>query len=119
MAFIDSLVVFVVSALVGGLGIFVGASVIVQKGDYTHAVFTALIGALAWGVTSYLVGGIWLIGPILTLLAYLLVIKWRYGAGWIEAGGITLVAWVATVVVLAILRIVNLVPPDVLGIPGI
>jgi hypothetical protein len=46
MAPVDNLVVFVVGALIGGLGIYVGASAIAGGADYGHAVITALIGAL-------------------------------------------------------------------------
>lgn len=117
MALVDSVVVFVVSALVGGLGIYVGARVVVGKGDYGHAVVTALVGALVWFVVSALFGWVPLLGPALVLLAYLLVIRSRYRAGWLEAGGIALVAWLAAVVVLAVLRLAGVVPGDVLGIP--
>lgn len=46
MAFVDSLVVFVVSLLVGALGIYLGARVITDYDDYTYAIVTALIGAI-------------------------------------------------------------------------
>jgi hypothetical protein len=119
MALVDSLVVFVLSALVGGLGIYAGGQVIVGRGGYGHAVVTALIGALVWGVVGFLVGGIPLLGPVLTLLAYLLVIRSRYRAGWLEAGGIALVAWIAVLVVLYVLATVGVTTFDAIGVPGV
>jgi hypothetical protein len=52
----DSLVTFVVSLLVGGLGIYVGASVLADEDDYGHAVVTALVGALVWAIAAALLG---------------------------------------------------------------
>lgn len=46
MALIDSVIVFVVSLLVGALGVYVGARVITDYEDYTYAIVTALIGAV-------------------------------------------------------------------------
>lgn len=118
MALVDNLVVFVVGALIGGLGIYAGASVIVGRADYSHAVITALIGALVWAIVGRLVGGIPLVGPVLTLLAYLAVVKWRYRAGWLEAGGIALIAWVAVLVVLYLLALVGVGGFGAVGVPG-
>jgi len=116
MAITDSLAVFVVSLLLGGLGVHVGAMVVTGSRDYGHAVVTAGIGALVWSVVSGLAGG--LLGSVLTLLAYLLVIKWRYRTGWLGAGGIALVAWLVALVVLSVLASLGYVEFDALGVPG-
>ena len=63
MALIDSIVVFVVSLLVGALGIYLGARVITEYEDYTYAIVTALIGAIVWGIVGFLFGWIPLLGP--------------------------------------------------------
>ncbi|MFB6171048.1 MAG: hypothetical protein ABEJ23_00835 [Haloarculaceae archaeon] len=118
MAPFDSLVVFAVSALIGGLGIYVGGQFIAGRGDYSHAVVTALLGALVWTVVGVLFGGLPLLGPILTLLAYLAVVKWRYRTGWLAAGGIALVAWIAALVVLYVLALVGVTGFDAVGVPG-
>lgn len=119
MAPADNLVVLVVSLLVGGIGIYVGASVLASARSYTHAVVTAGIGAIVWSVVGTLVGGLPLVGPLLTLLAYLLVVKWRYGTGWLVAGGIAVVAWVAALVVLALLASVGATELSAVGIPNL
>jgi len=105
-----SIVVFVVSLLIGGLGIYVGAKVIVDVEDYTYAIGTALIGGLLWGVIEFFVP---LIGGILAFIAYLWIVNRRYPGDWIEAILITLVAWLAVVVVFIVLSL--LIP----GIEGI
>ena len=113
---VDSLIVFVVSLLVGAFGIYVGARMIADVEDYTYAVVTALVGSLVYAVVAFLVPFGWL-GLILALVAYLAVINWRYPGDWGEAIGITLVAWITVVVVMWILAAVGVVAPEATGIP--
>lgn len=119
MALVDNVVVLVASLLIGGLGILVGASVIASSRDYSHAVVTAALGAIVWAVVNAIVGGIPLLGPVLVLLAYLLVIRFRYGVGWVAAVGIALVAWVAVLVVLYLLATVGVTSFKATGVPGV
>ncbi|WP_380677985.1 hypothetical protein [Salinigranum sp. GCM10025319] len=119
MALIDSVVGFVVSLLVGGFGIYVGARVIVGEGDYERAVVTALVGAIVWAVVGFFLGWIPLLGPLLTLAAYVAVVNWRYPGGWISAAGIALVAWIASLVVLAVLSVLNVTSMSAFGVPGV
>lgn len=118
MAPVDRLVVFVVSLLIGGLGIHAGALLVAGRSDYGHAVITALIGALVWAIVGWLVGDVPLVGPVLTLLAYLAVVKWRYRASWLEAGGIALVAWIASLAVLYLLARIGVGSFEAVGVPG-
>ncbi|QLG64219.1 hypothetical protein [Halorarum salinum] len=118
MALIDSLIVFVVSLLIGALGIYVGARVITGTDDYTYAIVTALIGAIVWAVVGFVFGWIPFLGPLLVLIAYLAVINWRYPGGWLDAVGITLVAWVSVFVVLYVLALLNVATFEALGVPG-
>ena len=115
---IDSLVVFLVSLLIGALGIHLGARVVVDVSDYTYAVWTALFGAIVWSIVGFFVGWIPLLGPAIVLLAYLALIKRRYPGGWIDAAGITLVAWLAVVVVLYVLATAGVTTFDAAGVPG-
>ena len=119
MALVDNVVVFVASLLIGGLGIHVGAGLIASSRDYGHAVVTAALGAIVWALVSALVGGVPLLGPALVLLAYLLVIRFRYRVGWLEAGGIALVAWIAVLVVLYLLATVGATSFEATGVPGV
>jgi hypothetical protein len=43
MVILDSLIVFIISLLIGALGIYVGARVVAGIDDYTYAIVTALI----------------------------------------------------------------------------
>jgi len=110
---IGSLLLFVISLLVGGLGIYVGARVITGVEDYSHAVITAIVGAIAWAVLSWIP----LVGGLLALLAYVAVINWRYRGGWVNAILIALVAWVATAIVVFVLGAVG-VPVTGIGVLG-
>jgi hypothetical protein len=104
--------------LIGALGIYIGARVITDYDDYTYAIITALIGAIVWVVVATLVGWIPLLGPLLALLAYVAVIQWRYPGGWLEAIGIALIAWIASLVVLYVLATLGVTTFDALGVPG-
>ena len=119
MALVDSVVVLLVSLLIGGLGIHVGASVVADSRDYSHAVVTAAIGAVVWAVVGGFVGGIPLVGPVLTLLAYLFVIRVRYRTGWLSAAGVALVAWLAVLVVLYVLASVGVTTFEAVNVPGV
>ena len=46
IALIDSIVVFIVSLLIGALDIYIGARVIADREDCSCALITALIGAI-------------------------------------------------------------------------
>lgn len=116
MSLIESIIVFVVSLLIGALGIYVGARVIVGYEDYTYAIVTALVGAIVYAIVSFLVP-IPLLGLILALVAYLAIINWRYPGGWVQAIAITLVAWLAVVIVVWLLGALGIVTPEATGIP--
>jgi hypothetical protein len=119
MGIVDSLVGFVVSLLVGGFGIYVGARLVVDERDYGHAVVTALIGAVVWAVVGLFLGWIPLVGLLLTLLAYVAVVNWRYPGGWVDAGLIALVAWIASLVVIAVLSVLGVGSLSAFGVPGV
>lgn len=116
---IENIVVFVVSLLIGALGIFLGAKVVVDAEDYTYALITALIGAIVWAVVGLFFGWIPLLGPILVFIAYLAVINARYPGGWIDAAAITIIAWLSVLVVLYALAFLGVTGFDAVGVPGV
>ncbi|KTG09328.1 hypothetical protein AUR64_16230 [Haloprofundus marisrubri] len=119
MALVDSILIVFVNLLVGGLGLYLGVRLLIDKqASFGYAVVTAAIGALVWGLFSFFVGGIPIIGPILTLLAWIGVINWRYPGGWGSATAIGVVAWLAAVAVLYVLGVLGVVGLSALGIPG-
>ncbi|MFW6437293.1 MAG: hypothetical protein ACOCYZ_06640 [Halococcoides sp.] len=116
---LDSLVVFVVSLLIGAFGIHVGARVLTGTDEFSRAIVTALVGSIVWVVVAALVGWIPFLGPILALFAYLAVIDLRYPGGWFVAIGITVFAWFASFVVLYALSAVGLTAFEAVGVPGV
>ncbi|ADD04983.1 uncharacterized protein Nmag_1404 [Natrialba magadii ATCC 43099] len=114
VALIGSLVAFVVALLVGGLAIYVGASLIVGLEDYSHAVVTAIVGALAWALTAWIP----LFGPLLALIAWIWVVNWRYPGGWLDAALIGVVAWLAALAILFVLDTILGLGVGAFGVPG-
>ena len=112
-------VVFLVSLLLGALGIYVGARVIVGANDFDHAIVTALFGAIVWAVVGYLVGWIPLVGPLVALVAYVGVINWRYSTEWTAAAMIALLAWLVIFVVLYALAAIGVTGFDAVGVPSV
>jgi hypothetical protein len=108
------IVSFVVALLIGGLAIYISARIVTDVDDYSHAVVTALIGAIAWAIGSLIP----LVGSIVALAAWIWVIKWRYPGGWVAAALMGLVAWVASLVVIFVLNIFLNLGFTAFGVPG-
>ncbi|PSQ42006.1 hypothetical protein BRD17_09830 [Halobacteriales archaeon SW_7_68_16] len=119
MAVTESLIAAVVSLLVGGMALYAGARVVAGINDYSHAVVTALIAAVVWAVVATLVGGVPLLGPVLVLGAYLSVVRWRYGLGWVDSAVLAVVAWIAGYAILIALATAGILSPSAVGVPGI
>lgn len=117
-----SLVVLVVSLLVGGLAIHVGSIVALKSRSYVHAVVTAGLGALAWWLLDLLLAELSVavgsgLGSLLGLFVWVLVLRWRYEAGWLRAALIGAFAWIAALVVLAALQTLGVSGIDPYGVP--
>lgn len=117
-----SLVVLAVSLLVGGLAIYLGALFALKSRSYTHAVVTAALGGVAWWLVdlalselSLGVGGS--VASLLGLVVWALVLRWRYNAGWVRAALIGVLAWLAALVVLALLSDLGVSGIDAYGVP--
>ena len=110
---------FVVSLLIGTVAIRFGARIVVDRDTgYRRAAVTALAGAIVWSVFAYFLGWVPLLGPLLTLAAWVGIINWQYEGGWATAVGIGLVAWLVALFVLYLLGAVGVVSFQALGIPG-
>lgn len=116
---INSLIIFLISLCVGAIGIYAGVQLVADRDiGFANAAVTALIGAVVWGVVSFFVGWIPLLGALLTLIAWVGIINWRYPGGWGTAASVGLVAWLIAVGVLYALSVIGIVSPSALGVPG-
>lgn len=112
---LGSIVAFVVALLIGGLAIYISARVISGVDDYSRAVVTALIGAIAWALTAWIP----IIGIFIALIVWIGVINWQYPGGWVKAALIGVVAWVSALVILYVLNAVLGLGIGAFGIPGV
>lgn len=81
MAVADSILIFVLSLLVGTVAILAGVRLVVDRdAGFANAAVTALIGAIAWAITSFFVGWVPILGVVLMLVVWVGVINWRYPA---------------------------------------
>jgi len=116
-----SLIVLAVSLLVGGLAIAIGATLALKSRDYSHAVLTALLGAVAWAIVDAIFAELELVGALSSLVGLLVwvwVIRWRYDVGWVRGGFIGLFAWIAALVVLSLLALLGVNSLEAYGVPG-
>jgi len=114
-----SLIVLVVNLIIGTIAIYAGARLIIDADTAVgRAAVTALLGALAWAIVSFFFGFIPILGPLLTLVAWIGIINWQYPGGWGTAAGIGLVAWLVAVAVLVVLNSLGLVGFEALGVPS-
>lgn len=114
----SSLIVLMVSLVIGTIAIYAGARLIIDADTgIGRAAVTALLGALAWALVSFFFGWIPLLGPLLTLVAWIGVINWQYPGSWTAAAGIGLIAWLVSVAVLVVLGSFGIVGFDALGVP--
>jgi len=117
-----SVLVFVIGLLVGGGAIAVGAKVVLKSKDYGHAVLTALLGALAWGLVDLVLAPVGVSGTlssVVGLLVWIWVIRRRYGIGWVRGSLLGLCAWLAALVMLALLAALGVGSLDAYGVPGV
>ena len=115
VAFLGSVVSFVVALLVGGLAIYLSARFVVDVDDYGPAVVTAFLGAVGWALTSWVP----LIGPLVALVVWVGVINWRYPGGWTKAAIIGVGAWLSALVILLLVNSVFRLGIRAFGIPGV
>jgi len=113
-----SLIVLLVNLIIGTIAIYAGARLVIDADTAVgRAAVTALLGALAWAIVSFFFGFIPILGPLLTLVAWVGIINWQYPGGWGAAAGIGLVAWLVAVAALVVLNSFGLVGFEALGVP--
>ncbi|MGM0606013.1 MAG: hypothetical protein ACQETB_10150 [Halobacteriota archaeon] len=104
-------VIFGISLLVGTIGIFLGARLVIDRDtSLVRAALTAGVGAIAWVLASVFLGWIPFLGPVLTLAVWIGVINWMYPDGWASAIAIAVVAWVVAIAIVFLLGVAGDIP---------
>lgn len=117
-SFINALFVFVVSLLIGAVGIYTGARLLIDRDTgFRRAIVTAFVGAIIWALVAFFVGWIPIIGPLLTLIVWIGFINWQYPGGWGTAAGIGFVAWIVVFAILYVLSLLGFVGLGAIGVP--
>lgn len=120
MAILDTIIITVLSLLMGGIGIFAGVRLLTDDTiGVESAFFTSLPGALVWGTVSFFVGLVPVVAPLSALVVWIVVLDARYPRGWGTAAAIGFVAWFAAVVALYALGTVGVVSLSALGVPDV
>jgi len=120
--FETTLLVLAVSLLIGGFAISVGAKLAFKSENYTHAVVTALLGALAWALVSVAFSAVGVQGALSSLVGLVVwvwVVRRRYEVGWTRGSVIGLFAWLAALVVLSLLALFGIDSLSAYGVPGV
>ena len=76
---------------------------------------TAVVGAVGWALTSW----IQIVGPVIALVVWVAVIKWRYPGGWVKAAIVGIGAWLSALLILLVLNSVLGLGIGAFGVPGI
>ena len=115
VSLVGGLISFLVALLIGGLAIYISARIVVDVDDYSHAVITAVIGAVAWALTSWIP----LFGPVIALFVWIGVITRRYPGGWAKAAILGVGAWLSALLILLLVNSVLGLGIGAFGVPGV
>ncbi len=115
MSFLSPLYAFAAGLFAGTFAIYVAGYIIVDDDDYLHALLTASIGGVLWGIAE-LIGHPF--ATALVLILWVILINVVYPGGWGAAAVIGLAAWGVTLYLLYVADLFFEVGFDVFGIPG-
>lgn len=117
MGITDSLITFVVGLVVGAVGIYLGALLVLGQSSFLTAASTAFFGAMVWFLASHFLGWVPLLGIVLTFITWLAFINGRYSGGMVTAAKIAGVAWIASVTADFLLRKLGIRKAHAIGVP--
>jgi heme/copper-type cytochrome/quinol oxidase subunit 2 len=109
---------FVASLIVVSIATYASTATLTDSSSYVHSLITAVLTSAVWFAVTFVTGGTFVIaGPLLAVVAYVVIVNWRYPGGWARAGAITVVTWIATFVILYALAAVGFSSFQALGVP--
>lgn len=114
----SSLLTFIIGLVAGGIGIYAGAWITLGQASISTAIFAAFIGAIVWGIASFFIGWMPLIGTAMTFIVWLGSINWLYPGGWMTALQIAIFAWIASLLLSFLVEGLGYTSSKAIGVPG-
>lgn len=118
----QAVITFIASLIVGTIATYIATTLLLDESGIVHSLITAFIASIVWIGVTYLTSGtssalVPFVGPILALVAYIVVIDLRYPGTLVRATGISVLTWVVDFVILYILAILGVSSFALIGIP--
>ncbi|MFH2020270.1 MAG: hypothetical protein ABIJ34_02585 [archaeon] len=107
MALLGVILGFFISLIISAIIIYVAAKMFGEKEGFGTAISAALIGAVIFALTYYLIGIGW-IAALISGLAWMFALRSLYKIGWLKSFVIAVVIWLLA-------NIVSLVLPTIAG----
>lgn len=117
MGLMNSAITFAVGLVIGTLGIYLGALLVLGESSLALAASTAVLGAVVWSLVAHFLGWIPFLGIVLTFIVWLGFINARYSGGLLTAGKIAAIAWTASITADYILKYLGLKRAHAVGVP--
>jgi hypothetical protein len=97
MSTLTTAISFLVGLVVSGIIIYIVTKLFGEKEGLVRAFITAIIGAVVYSITYFLLGnGIW--AAIVGGIVWLLALRALYDIGWLKAFLIAIVVWIVTAI---------------------
>jgi len=98
MSTLTTAISFVIGLIVSGIIIYIVTKLFRAKEGLVRAFITAIIGAIVYSITYFLLGnGIW--AAIIGGIVWLLALRALYDIGWLKAFLIAIAVWIVTAIV--------------------
>src|ERR1041385_2422524 len=93
-----SAIIFVVGLIVSTIIIYIVTKLFGEKEGFGRAFLTAIIGAIVYSVSYFLLGTGWL-AAIIGGIVWLIALRALYNMGWLKSFGVAVIVWIAAVIV--------------------
>lgn len=107
MAIIEVLIGFLISLVVSAIIIYLATKLFGEKEGFSTAILTSLIGAVIFGLASFLLGIGW-VASLIGGVAWLIALSNLYDMGWLKSLVVAVIIWIIS-------AIVSLVLPTIAG----
>lgn len=120
----DAVVGFLASLAIGTVGTYLATEFLLGEGSLGHSFVTALVASAVWFGVTYLISGVVAVsgvavalGPLLALLAYIVVVDLRYPGSIVTATAVSILTWVVNFALLYALAALGYQAFELVGVP--